>query len=607
MFRNIKQKVYTLSKHAFQLTDVVLTLTKANLNSRQFLYISSVLVAISSAIAVIILKTFAHSVLRFANYIDSILHLPYSNSILPIVGILLTVLVVQKFLDGSIQKGTAQILIAIANKAGFIPKKQMYSQIMTSSLTVGLGGSAGLESPIALMGAAFGSNYARYHELGYKDRVLLLACGVAAGISAAFNAPITGVLFAVEIVLTDISISAFIPLMIASATGTLTSKLILQEDILLHFQDDLNFTITNTPYYIIIGIIAGFVSVYHARMFRKIEHWCTQITGSVYKKALIGASLLAVLIFFFPTLFGEGYESIKTLTSSHPEHMLDNTVLSHFKDKSWVLVLFVLAAAFIKSIASGLTLGSGGNGGNFAPSIFVGSYLGFGLAKIFEAIGISSHIPVTNFTVVAMSGVIAALFHAPLTAIFLIAEITSGYGLIVPLLIVSSISFSISKRMEIYSMDLKGLVEKRIVFTENQDQNLLSAIEINKKISKNFQSLVITDSLETVVQKIQNSLQLDFPVHDLNNNFIGIVEFKELKKYVFDAEKLQTVALKDIINYNPVVIHYYDTIDEVMSKFKESQNHKLFYISDQNQCIGYLKKITILEAYREKLNDLRIE
>ena len=606
MFRNLKQKAYLFSKQIFQLSDILLMLTKAKLNNRQFLYVSSILVAISSAVAVMILKTFAHSVLRFANYIDSILHLPYSNSILPIIGILLTVLVVQKFLDGSIQKGTAQIMVAIANKAGFIPKKQMYSQIMTSSLTVGLGGSAGLESPIALMGAAFGSNYARYHELGYKDRVLLLACGVAAGISAAFNAPITGVLFAVEIVLTDISISAFIPLMIASATGTLTSKLILNEDILLHFQDDLTFTISNTPYYIIIGIIAGFVSVYHARMFRRIEHFCTKITGSVYKKALIGASMLAVLIFFFPTLFGEGYESIKTLTSKNPENMLNNTVLADFKNSSWVLVLFVLAAAFIKSIASGLTLGSGGNGGNFAPSLFVGSYLGFGLAKVFEAIGITNNIPITNFTVVTMAGVIAALFHAPLTAIFLIAEITSGYGLIVPLLLVSSISFAISKKMEIYSMDIIGLADKGMVFTEDQDRNLLTSIEIKKYIITNYQELVITDSLETVIQKIKNSKQLDFPVHDLNNNFIGIAEFKELKKYIFETEKIKNSALKDIVNYHPIVVNHYDSTEEIMDKFKESESHKLFYITD-NKCIGYIKKIKILEAYRKKLNDLRIE
>jgi len=606
MLKKIKHKIYLIGKQIFQISDIVLMLAKANLNQRQFVYVSSIIVAISSAIAVIILKSFAHKVLHFATYIDSIFHLPYSNSILPIIGILLTVFVIQKFLDGSIQKGTAQIMIAIANKAGYIPKKQMYSQIMTSSLTVGLGGSAGLESPIALMGAAFGSNYARYHKLEYKDRVLLLACGVAAGISAAFNAPITGVLFAVEIILTDISITAFIPLMIASATGTLTSKLILNEDILLHFSEDLNFAISNTPYYILIGIIVGFVSVYHARMLRKVEYWCEGLGATVYKRALIGASLLAGLIFLFPTLFGEGYSSIKILASANPEQILDNSVLSTFKDKAWVLTLFVLGAAFIKSIATGLTLGSGGNGGNFAPALFVGSYLGFGLAKIFQFIGITNNIPVTNFTIVAMSGVVAALYHAPLTGIFLIAEITSGYGLIVPLLIVSSISFAIAKQMEVYPMDIKDLVNKGIVFTQNKDNNLLTSIAIKEKIITQYQELVITDSLDEVVEKIKTSKQLDFPVRDSNNHFIGIVEFRELKKYIFNADADKTITLKQIINYTPIVVTPTDSVKQVMSKFDRAETNVLFYVSE-SKCKGYIKKVNLLEAYREKLNDLRIE
>ena len=257
-------------------------LAKRKLSERNFIYFASVVVAISCAFAVIALKSFAHNVFIFANYVNGYLKLPYINSILPIVGILLTVFVVKKFLNGSIEKGSSRILYAVAKKGGILPKKQMYAQIITSSLTVGLGGSAGLESPITITGAAFGSNFAQKYKLSQKDRILLLACGVSAGIGAAFNAPIAGVLFAIEVVLTDISISAFIPIIISAATGALVSKILLSQDILLSFEKEQSFDFHNTPYYVLLGILAGFVSIYHARNFRRVERFFCKLKSKPY-------------------------------------------------------------------------------------------------------------------------------------------------------------------------------------------------------------------------------------------------------------------------------------------------------------------------------------
>ena len=313
-------------------------LAKEILSERNFIYLSCVAVAISCALAVIVLKSFAHNVFLLANYLNTYLKLPYSNSILPVIGILLTVFVVRRFLDGKLEKGSSHILHSVAKKGGIVPKKQMYAQIITSSLTVGLGGSAGLESPIVITGAAFGSNFAQKYKLSQKDRILLLACGVAAGIGAAFNAPIAGVLFAIEVVLTDVSISAFIPIMISAATGALVSQITLSSDILLSFNKEQSFNFHNTPYYVLLGILAGFVSVYHARNFRRVEHFFSKFKKRPYRKALFGATLLAVLIFFFPTLFGEGYESIKTLSTNHPEVLLDNTILKNHKSNEWILL-----------------------------------------------------------------------------------------------------------------------------------------------------------------------------------------------------------------------------------------------------------------------------
>lgn len=586
--------------------EAFLFLLKSILSNRQFLYVSCVLVGISSALAVIVLKTFAHWVFRFANYIDGILHLPYSNSILPVIGILLTAFVIKKFLDGSIEKGTSQIMIAVANKSGIMPRKQMYAQIITSSLTVGMGGSAGLESPITITGAAFGSNYAQKYRLNYKDRTLLLACGVAAGIAAAFNAPIAGVLFAIEVILADMSVTAFIPIMISAATGALVSTVVLKEDILLTFRGQLTFDYHNIPYYIILGILAGLVSVYHARNFRKVEHFFSKFKSSTYKKALFGASLLAILIFFFPTLFGEGYESIKTLSSANPGVLLENTILDEHKSNEWMLLGFIGVTLMIKSIATGLTLGSGGNGGNFAPSLFVGSYLGFFVAKFFQLTGINKELPISNFSIVGMAGVLSGLFHAPLTAIFLIAEITGGYGLMVPLLIVSSISFAISKSMEGHSMDIKNLADSGTVFTTDKDKNILSSIDLSKHLKTNFVTIASTAKLDDVANLLSETKQTVFPVVNEKDEFQGIIHFDTIRPIIFNDFQKKYTPLSDVIETPKETVCYDEVMETVMEKFETSNSEMLFVLKDKT-CLGYIAKVDILDAYREKLKSLRIE
>jgi CIC family chloride channel protein len=349
-------KIRLFLRHNLKRLEALFFILKNILSERHFIYLSCVFVAVSISFAVIVLKSFAHNVFLLANYVNSYLKLPFINSILPIIGILLTVLVVKKVLDNKIEKGTSRILIAVAKKGGIMPRKQMYAQIITSSLTVGLGGSAGLESPITITGAAFGSNFAQKYKLTRKDRILLLACGVAAGIASAFNAPIAGVLFAIEVVLTDVSISAFIPIMISSATGALVATVVLNEEVLLSFKQRLTFDYHNIFYYILLGVLAGFVSLYHAKTFQKIEGHFERLRIKGYRKALYGAIPLALLIFFFPTLFGEGYESIKTLSGAHPEVLLNNTLLEEFKDNGWIVLLFIGASMLVKAYATGFTL-----------------------------------------------------------------------------------------------------------------------------------------------------------------------------------------------------------------------------------------------------------
>jgi CIC family chloride channel protein len=579
---------------------------KSLVTPRQFIYFSCVLVGVSSALAVIVLKTFAHWVYNLSQYSDRIFHLPYSNSVLPVIGILLTVLVVKKILDGSIQKGTSHIMYAVARKGGFMPFKQMYSQIITSSFTVGLGGSAGLESPITITGAAFGSNYAQNYRLSQKDRTLLLACGVASGIAAAFNAPIAGVLFAIEVVLAEISITAFIPIMISAATGALVSTIILNEDILLSFKQGDALDYHNIPHYVFLGLLAGFVSINYARTFRKIETYFSNSKLGNYKKALYGASILAVLIFFFPSLFGEGYESIKTIANAHPEKLLENTLLDGYKSNSWVLLGFVGVTMMVKVYATGLTLGSGGNGGNFAPSLFVGSYLGFFVAKLSNLIGITKPLSVSNFTLVGMAGVLSGLFHAPLTAIFLIAEITGGYNLMVPLMIVSSVSFAISKRFEPYSFDIKHLADKGEVFTDNKDKNILTCLHLSNFVLTDYKIIKESNSLEDLIEIIKHSDDIIYPVFNEQKDFLGLIYLDDIRSIIFSSFKIKHTSTHEVTKAPKEIVSNTDTIEMVMDKF-EKTNTYILPVFKNDIFIGFINRNMILEKYRNQLRDMIIE
>jgi CIC family chloride channel protein len=578
---------------------------QSKLTEKQFIFMSSVLVGISSAIAVIILKSFAHSVFSFATEINGILKLSFINSVLPIVGILLTLLVVKRLLGGTIEKGTSQILYAVAKKSSIIPRKQMYAQIVTSSLTVGLGGSAGLESPIVITGAAFGSNYSQRYKLSYKDRTLLIGCGVAAGIAAAFNAPIAGVLFAIEVLLVDVSISAFTPIMIAAATGALVSEMVLDESVLLNFDQKQSFNYHFTPYYILLGLFTGFIAIYYSRNFQRVEHFFGRLKLSPYKKGIFGASLLAIIIFVFPTLFGEGYESIRILSENDPGQLLENTLFSDFRNNSWVLLLFIGATMLLKVFATGITIGSGGNGGNFAPSLFLGSYTGFFFSKLINLSGFTK-LPISNFTMVGMAGILSGLFHAPLTAIFLIAEITGGYDLMIPLMIVSSISFAISKRFEKHSLDVKNLARKGNAFTSNKDTNILATLEINTIIQTDYLTVKLENNLLALVELISHSEQVVFAVVNDDKELVGVIYFNEIRDIIFSDFKVKYTPINEVMNPPKEIIYPTDSMETVMDKFEKTKVVFLPVIKN-GKYHGFISKSNALEAYRSMLKTMTIE
>jgi len=570
------------------------------LSPKQFILFSSVLIGIASSLAVIVLKYFASLIFTTASTIHYNSHSKYLLIVLPVIGILLTVLYTHKVLRNRFDKGTSKILYAIVRRSSNVPKYQMHAQIVTSALTVGMGGSAGLESPIVITGAALGSNYSRAFNLDYKTKTLLLSCGVAAGISAAFNAPIAGVLFVTEVLLVDITISAFIPLLIAAATGALISTIILDASILLSFKQQEHFHYQNVPFYILLGILCGLTTVYYSRVSAQIESYFEHHKVNRYIKALVGSFILVGLIYLFPSLFGEGYESIKTLSLPDPERLLEHTLFDDLQDKQWALLVFVAAAMLLKVFATGITLGSGGNGGSFAPSLFMGAYLGFVFSRLMNVFNFAHPLPVSNFTIVGMAGVLSGIFHAPLTAIFLIAEITGGYDLMVPLIIVSSLSFAISKGLDQHSMEIKLLAKMGHIVTGDKDKDILSNLDISTFIEKDFKSVRPENTLGDLAELISLSDKTVFPVLSDTQQLLGIVYLEQVRKIIFDKDHYDAMYVKELMTPVAVIISPTDKMDLIMQKFDQSKKWYLPVV-ENDKYIGFISKSNLLDTYRTQL------
>jgi len=569
------------------------------LSDKQFLIFSSLLVGISSGIAGVVLKSFVHFIKQFLvqGYLSKF-STAYLHIFLPIIGIGITVLLIKRFYGGELGKGSPFIMNSIAKKGSFLPFHHMYAHIFTSGITVGFGGSAGLESPIVNTGAAIGSNYARTYKLSYRERTLLLAAGVSGGIAGAFNAPIAGVLFALEVLLIDINLSAFIPLLIASAGATLMSKIILDENILLFFQLKQTFNYQNLHYYVVLAILCGVCCMYYARIFTYTEKLFSGIKTR-FNRWIIGGLLLAMLIMFFPSLYSEGYESIVLLSELNPADLFEGSIISGWIKGPWLMLGFIILTLLLKGFATAITLGSGGNGGNFAPSLFVGAHLGFAFAYLLELLGFEK-VPVGNLTIVAMAGLLSGIFHAPLTAIFLIAEITGGYDLIIPLMIVSSLSFVISRYFRQESMDIAKLKQMGTIVSEDKDTSILGKIEIQKLIETDYTILTPDNSLGEIVESIKHAKRNIFPVVDKDGNFLGLISLDVIKEDMFNRELYNRVRARELMQKQTIKITHTEDIFSIMKKFDESGQWNL-PVTENGKYLGFLSKSGILSEYREQL------
>lgn len=581
-----------------QLYQYIVFFLRTKVSRAQYIMIIATLVGLISGLMAVLLKTIVH----YLQYGIKAIHISrFGYLLFPAAGLVLTVLVIRYFFGGQIEKGIAMVLRAIARRSSFIPFRDTYQHIVTSSLTVGLGGSAGLEAPIVATGSAIGSNTARISDLNYRERTLLIGCGAAAGIAAVFNAPIAGVIFAIEVLLAETVVSYFIPLIISSVIGVLCSKIILQESFLFNFVLKEHFDYRNVPGYILLGIMAGFISLYYAKVFKKTEmrihHW----EINPYAKAVIAGLLLMGLYFIFPTLFGEGYDSVSLLANGTGEKITENTILFASMDKDWSIVLFAGLIVFLKPVAAAITIGGGGNGGNFAPSLFTGSYLGFFLSKLVNNTG-WVRIPEGNFTLVGMAGVMSGVLYCPLSAIFLIAEITNGYELFIPLMLVSSISFFIVKSYEPYSMETKKLAMEGQIFTHKKEQNILTSIRLDEMLQDKYDTISIDLKLRDLVELIKRSEKNIYAVHDAKGRFAGIIELNDIKQQLFQPDRFDSIPIRNLAKPPRAIIYEDQDMHMVMEKFDVTQSWYLPVLNKERKFVGFISKTKLFNKYREILS-----
>lgn len=580
------------------LYQAILNFFRTRLSRVQFIMVIATLVGFFSGLVAVLLKTIVH---RLQHWVEGISFHEYAYLLFPAIGLLVTVLIVRFFFGGQIERGIAMVLKAIARRSSFIPLKHTYAHVVTSSVTVGLGGSVGLEAPIVATGSAVGSNLSRISDLNYQERTLLIACGAAAGISAVFNAPIAGVIFAVEVLLIETVVSYFIPLIISSVVGVLCSKIILQESSLFNFVLKQNFDYNNVPFYILVGILAGFVSLYYSRMFKKTEIWIHGWKMNSYAKAGVGGLFLLVIFYVFPPLFGEGYDSVKFVANDSLTNFTDNTTFFSLLGENWGIIAFTALIVLFKPIAAGITIGSGGNGGNFAPSLFAGSYLGFFFSKLINSTPWFK-IPVGNFSLVGMAGVLSGVMYCPLTAIFLIAEITNGYELFIPLMIVSSISFFIVKSYEPYSMELKKLAMEGQVFTHKKEKNILTSIVLADMLQDKYDSINIDKKLKDLVEIIKKSEKNIFAVSDSKERFAGIIELNDIKQKLFQPDRFDEITIRSIMKKPAAVLKHDDNMHDVMEKFDITHSWYLPVLDKERKFIGFISKTKLFNKYREILS-----
>ena len=568
-----------------------------HVDDRQFMMFLSVIVGISVGLAAIIIKNAVRIIEYLLTHFFTTDYQNYLYFIYPAIGLLLTVLFIKYVLKRRVGHGIPSVLHAISRKNGNMKVHNTYSSIITSALTVGFGGSVGLEGPTVATGGAIGSNLGRLLHLNYKRVTLLLGCACAGAMAAIFKAPIAAVIFALEVIMLDLTMASIVPLLIASATAALTSYLFLGQTVIYNFEILEPFVIADLHFYIILGVITALVSVYFTRMYMYITSLFDKMSNWMLR-LLIGGFTLGVLIFLFPSLYGEGYEAINTALNGNITYLFENSFYFYLNENLIFVLILLLLVALLKVVATSITFGSGGIGGIFAPSLFMGANLGLFFANLMNYF--DANISERNFALVGMAGLIAGVIHAPLTSIFLIAEITGGYELFMPLMIVATISYATVKYFEPNSVYTIQLAKRGELMTHHKDKAILSLMKIDKLIETDFKKVDYDASLGDLVELIKQSKRNVFPVLDKEGNLKGIVHLNNIRQQIFSPELYQEILVKDIMHIPHNEVDPDDSMESVAKQIQDSGHFNIPVVKN-GKYIGFVSRANVFSSYRRML------
>jgi CIC family chloride channel protein len=572
---------------------------RTKVSNRNFLIVCALVVGIIAGLAASLLKALTHYIEHFLQAEFQWKYKYFLYFLFPMIGIFLSVLYVRKFIrKGKFETGLTPILYGISKRSSNLESHNIYSQIITSAITVGFGGSVGLESPIVSSGSAIGSTLGRVLGLSYREITMLLACGAAAGIAGAFNSPIAGMVFAIEILLPEFTIPAFIPLLLASATAAVVARLFYTEQLFYLLTD--GWETNALLWYVLLAILIGLFSIYFARANFAIKHFFADIQHP-YKKVVVGGLMLGGMVFLVPALYGEGYITIKDLLSGNYSSMLSNSIFSDYSQVPLFIILFSVLTVFTKSVATLVTLSAGGNGGTFAPSLVMGGLIGFTLAYSINTLGLAQ-VSVPNFIVAGMAAALSGIMHAPLTGIFLIAEITGGYQLMVPLMITSAISYFINRSKFKHSIYTKPLAESGALLSlEDKDTTVLNMMKLRYLIEKDYLVLDCNDLISTRMNDILQSKRNLFPVVDDRQQFKGLIYVEEVLRKAVNSTGAAALTANDLMVPAPKVLLISDTMQVVMEKMEQENAWLLPVLNEQGQFLGFVSKTAIFNKYRAML------